>query len=81
MKSSEPLRDDALVFRAKELGISPDDFRSAQGTIDEEALRRRIREQERYTSEFRFGLLVAVCAAAFVVCGLATWLAMSLLKP
>ena len=74
------LRIDALTARAAALGIALEDFRAADGSIDELALQRRVSVVERYSSEFHFGtLLVAACIAAFGICGVATWLAIHFL--
>ena len=70
------LQGDALLSRAKELGLSPLDFPGADGGVDEDAIRWRIRQVERYSSEFHIFRLLVVCVAAFVACGIATWLAM-----
>lgn len=76
---SRDLRGDALTARAAALGIALADFRDADGSIREADLQRRIREVERYSADFRFDKVLAVCVAAFAVCGVATWLAMHFL--
>lgn len=73
------LRGDALVAHAARLGIAIEDYRDANGSINELDLRRRIRAVERYSSEFRFGTLLVACIAAFGICGVATWLAIHFL--
>jgi hypothetical protein len=73
------LRDDALTARAAALGIALEDFRAADGSIDELALQRRVSVVERYSSEFHIGKLLVACIAAFGLCGVATWLAIHFL--
>ena len=73
---SRNLRGDALTARAAKLGIALEDFRDADGSIREPDLRLRIGEVERYSADFRFDKVLAVCVAAFAICGVATWLAM-----
>ena len=74
---SRLLRGDALLSRAEELGIAAQDFQGADGTVDEDRVRWRVREVERYSADFRVGVLFAVCVAAFLICGLAAGLAVS----
>ena len=73
------LRGDALTAHAAKLGIALEDFRDANGSINELDLRRRVSMVERYASEFHFGKLVVACMAAFGICGVATWLAIHFL--
>jgi hypothetical protein len=73
------LRGDALTARAAALGIALEDFRAADGSIDELALQRRVSVVERYSSEFHIGKLLVACIAAFGLCGVATWLAIHFL--
>lgn len=73
------LRGDALTAHAAKLGIALEDYRCANGSINELDLQRRISMVERYSSEFRFGKIVAVCIVAFGICGVATWLAVHFL--
>jgi hypothetical protein len=77
--SSRRLRGDALTARAASLGIVIEEFQDADGSVRELDLQRRIREIERYSAEFRFDKVFAVCVAAFGICGVATWLAMHFL--
>ena len=77
--SSRNLRGEALAARAAELGIGLEDFRDADGAIREVDLLRRVREVERYSAEFHVGGLLVACIAAFMVCGLASWLAVHFL--
>jgi hypothetical protein len=76
---SRNLRGDALAARAAKLGIALEDFRDADGSIRELDLQRRVSELERYSADFRFDKVLAVCVAAFGICGVATWLAMHFL--
>lgn len=76
---SRNLRGDALAARAVELGIALEDYRDENGAINELDLRRRISMVERYSSEFRIGQLLAACIVAFVICGVAAWLAIHFL--
>jgi hypothetical protein len=76
---SRNLRGDALAARAAALGIALDEFRDADASVRELDLRRRISEVERYSAEFRFDKVLAVCVVAFVICGIATWAAMHFL--
>ena len=69
------LRGDALTAHAAKLGIALEDFRDANGSINELDLQQRVSMVERYSSEFRFGTLLVACIAAFGICGVATWLA------
>jgi len=78
-QNSRDLRGEALAAHAAKLGIALEEFRDADGAIDELALRRRVSMVERYSSEFHFGKLFVICVAAFGVCGLATWLAVHFL--
>jgi len=73
------LSGEALAARAAALGISLEEFRDAEGALDELGLRRRVSMVERYSSDFHFAKLFAACVAAFGVCGLATWLAVHFL--
>ncbi len=73
------LRGEALAAHAVQLGIALEEFRGADGALDELALRRRVSMVERYASEIHFGKLFAACVAAFGLCGLATWLAVHFL--
>jgi hypothetical protein len=79
MTNSRNLRGDALTEHAAKLGIEIEDFRGADGAIRELDLRQRVSMVERYSSEFHIGKLLAVCLAAFGVCGVATWLAIHFL--
>lgn len=79
-KNGRSLRGDALAARAAKLGIALDDFRDANGSILEPDLQRRVSEVERYSAEFRFDKVLAVCIAALGICALATWLAMHFLS-
>ena len=76
---SRDLRGDALAAHATKLGIAVEDFRDANGSINELDLQRRVSMVERYASEFHFGKLVVACTAAFGLCGVATWLALHFL--
>ncbi|HUN68503.1 MAG TPA: hypothetical protein VMU46_06885 [Burkholderiales bacterium] len=76
---SRNLRGDALEARAAELGIALEDFKDADGSIRETDLQQRIREVERYSADFRFDKVLAVCVAAFAICGVATWVAIHFL--
>ena len=76
---SRSLRGDALAARASELGIGLEDFRDADGALREIDLLRRVREVERYSSDFRVGGLLVACIAAFMFCGFASWLALHFL--
>ena len=78
-KSGRSLRGDALTAHAATLGIALDEFRDANGSMLELELQRRVSEVERYSAEFRFDKVFAVCVAAFGFCALATWLAMHFL--
>lgn len=73
------LRGEALAAQAAKLGIALEEFRDANGALDELELRRRVRMIERYASDFHFGKLFVACVAAFGVCGVATWLAVHFL--
>ena len=73
------LLGDALMEHAAKLGIEIGDFRDADGSIRGHDLQQRVRMVERYASEFHIGKLLAVCIAAFGVCGVATWLAIHFL--
>jgi len=77
--NTRSLRSEALAARAAELGIALDEFRGADGALDELGLRRRVSMVERYSSDFHFAKLFVACVAAFGVCGLATWLAVHFL--
>ena len=72
-------KGEALAAHAAKLGIALDEYRNADGSIDELELQRRVSMVERYSSEFHFGTLFVACVAAFAVCGLATWLAVHFL--
>ena len=76
---SRTLRGDALAARASKLGIPLDEFRDPDGSIREVDLVRKVREVERYTADFNVGGLLVACIAAFVVCGIASWLAVHFL--
>jgi len=76
---SRSLEGDALAARASELGIALAGFRDIDGSIREPDLQRRIREVERYSADFHIGKLLVACIAAFVICGLASWLAVHFL--
>ena len=77
--SSRNLRGDALAARASELGIRLDDFRDADGSLREVDLVRKVREVERYSADFNVGGVLVACIAAFIVCGIASWLAVHFL--
>lgn len=77
--NSRKLRGDALAARASELGIALEDFRDADGSIREVDLVRRVREVERYSAEFNVSGVLVACVAAFIVCGIAAWLAVHFL--
>jgi len=79
MTDSRNLRGDALTAHAAKLGIALEDFRDANGSINELDLQRRVSMVERYSSEFHFGKLLVACMAAFGICGVATWLAIHFL--
>ena len=72
-------KGEALAARAAKLGIALEEFRDADGALNELELQRRVSMVERYASEFHFGTLFVVCVAAFGVCGFATWLAVHFL--
>ena len=76
---SRNLRGEALAAHAARLGIALEEFRDAQGALNELELRRRVSMVERYSSEFHFGKLFMACVAAFGACGFATWLAVHFL--
>jgi len=76
---SRTLKGDALSARASELGIALEDFRDADNSLRETELRQRIRQIELYSADFHIGTLLIFCIAAFVICGLASWLAVHLL--
>ena len=79
MSDSRKLRGAALIERAAELGIAPEDYRDADGSIRELDLQRKVREVERYSAEFRFDKVLLACIAAFGICGVATWVAVHFL--
>jgi hypothetical protein len=72
-------KGEALAAHAAKIGIALEEFRNADGSINELELQRRVSMVERYSSEFHFGTLFVACVAAFGVCGLATWLAVHFL--
>jgi hypothetical protein len=76
---SRGLRVDALTARAAKLGIALEDFQDANGSIKELDLQWRVNEVERYSADFRVDKILVVCVAAFVICGIATWLAIHFL--
>jgi hypothetical protein len=73
------LRGNALTERAAKLGIEIEDFRDADGSINELDLQRRVSTVERYASEFHIGKVLVACVAAFVLCGFSAWLAIHFL--
>ena len=77
--NSRNLEGDALTALAAKLGIEVEEFRAADGTVNELDLRRRVSMVERYASEFHIGKLLVVCVAAFGICGVATWVAIHFL--
>jgi hypothetical protein len=77
--NSQNLQGDALTAQAAKLGVDVEEFRGADGAINELDLRRRVRMVERYASEFHFGKVLLVCMAAFGICGVATWVAIHFL--